>query len=63
MVTNCEQGLIDIVLCKSISRFARNTVDLLETVRQLKNIRVEVYFEKEIFTYLVGRENYLSPTE
>lgn len=41
------QGLIDIILCKSISRFARNTVDLLNTVRHLKEIGVEVRFEKE----------------
>ena len=37
----------DIVLCKSISRFARNTVDLLSTVRHLRDIGVEVRFEKE----------------
>ena len=32
MLADCEAGKIDIILCKSISRFARNTVDLLETV-------------------------------
>lgn len=47
LITDCEQGKIDIVLCKSISRFARNTVDLLETVRHLKQLGVEVRFEKE----------------
>lgn len=47
LITDCENGRIDIVLCKSISRFARNTVDLLETVRHLKDIGVEVRFEKE----------------
>ena len=47
MVADCESGKIDIVLTKSISRFARNTVDLLETVRHLKDIGVEVRFEKE----------------
>ena len=36
MLAECEAGNIDIVLTKSISRFARNTVDLLETVRHLK---------------------------
>ena len=40
-------GKIDIVLCKSISRFARNTVDLLQTVRQLKAKGIDVRFEKE----------------
>ena len=47
MIADCESGKIDIVLTKSISRFARNTVDLLETVRHLKDIGVEVRFEKE----------------
>ncbi len=40
-------GGIDIVLCKSISRLARNTVDLLATVRELKNLGVAVRFERE----------------
>lgn len=35
------------VICKSISRFARNTLDLLETIRDLKSLGVDVYFEKE----------------
>ena len=47
MIADCETGRIDVVLTKSISRFARNTVDLLETVRHLKSIGVEVRFEKE----------------
>ena len=47
MIADCDAGKIDIVLTKSISRFARNTVDLLETVRHLKDIGVEVRFEKE----------------
>lgn len=47
MLEDCEAGKIDIILTKSISRFARNTVDLLETVRHLKNLGIEVRFEKE----------------
>ncbi len=47
MLADCETGKIDIVLTKSISRFARNTVDLLETVRHLKDLGIEVRFEKE----------------
>ena len=47
MLADCDAGKIDIILMKSISRFARNTVDLLETVRHLKEIGVEVRFEKE----------------
>jgi site-specific DNA recombinase len=47
MLEDCENGKIDIILTKSISRFARNTVDLLETVRHLKELDIEVRFEKE----------------
>ena len=47
LIDDCNAGRIDLVLTKSISRFARNTVDLLETVRHLKDIGVEVWFERE----------------
>lgn len=47
LLSDCEAGKIDIVLTKSISRFARNTVNLLETVRHLKELGIEVRFEKE----------------
>lgn len=47
LIADCNAGKIDIVLTKSISRFARNTVDLLKTVRHLKEIGVEVWFERE----------------
>lgn len=47
MLADCEAGKIDIILTKSISRFARNTVDLLNTVRHLKELGISVQFEKE----------------
>ena len=47
MLKDCEDGKIDIILTKSISRFARNTVDLLKTVRRLKKLGISVRFEKE----------------
>ena len=47
MINAADDGKIDVILTKSIQRFARNTVDLLETVRHLKDIGVEVRFEKE----------------
>ena len=47
LLTDCRAGKIDIVLTKSISRFARNTVTLLETVRELKALGVDVYFEEQ----------------
>ena len=51
MIAAAMEGRIDLIITKSISRFARNTVDTLTTVRKLKERGVEVYFEKEnIFT-------------
>ena len=47
MLEDCRAGKIDLILTKSISRFARNTVDTLQTVRELKAVNVEVIFEKE----------------
>ena len=47
MIEDCKKGLIDLILTKSISRFARNTVDCLEYVRQLKDLGIGVIFEKE----------------
>lgn len=47
MIRMCKQKKIDLILCKSISRFARNTVDCLEYVRQLKELGIGVMFEKE----------------
>ena len=47
MITACKQGKIDIILVRSISRFARNMADCLETIRMLKANGVRVIFEKE----------------
>ena len=47
MVQDALDGKIDLIITKSVSRFARNTVDSLTTVRMLKEKGVEVYFEKE----------------
>jgi DNA invertase Pin-like site-specific DNA recombinase len=52
MVADCEAGKIDLIVTKSVSRFARNTVDSLTTIRELKENGTEVYFEKEnIWTF------------
>lgn len=52
MVADALAGKIDLIITKSVSRFARNTVDSLTSVRQLKDAGVEVYFEKEnIWTF------------
>jgi len=47
MIKDCERGKIDLIITKSISRFARNTADCLEVVRFLKGHNVGVYFERE----------------
>ena len=47
MVTDALDGKIDLILTKSLSRFARNTVDALTTIRSLKAAGVAVYFQKE----------------
>lgn len=54
MLEDAEAGKIDIILTKSIQRFARNTVDLLRTVRHLKELGIEVWFEKENIHTLSG---------
>ena len=47
MIRDCEHGKIDLILTKSISRFARNTTDCLELVRRLGALGINIYFEKE----------------
>jgi len=54
LIADCRSGRIDLVLTKSISRFARNTVTLLETVRELKNLGVGVFFEEQNLHSLSG---------
>lgn len=47
LIEECQSGQVDMVITKSISRFARNTVMLLETVRDLKERDIDVYFEEQ----------------
>lgn len=47
MINDAKKGKFDLILTKSISRFARNTVDCLNYIRDLRSINVEIYFEKE----------------
>lgn len=54
LLQDCEAGKIDIILTKSISRFSRNTVDLLAVVRRLKELGIEIQFEKEHINSLSG---------
>ena len=54
MLRDCREGKIDRILCKSTSRFARNTVTLLETARELKGLGISVSFEKENIDTMSG---------
>lgn len=47
LISDCEAGKIDLILVKSVSRFARNTLDLLRIVRHLKQMGVAVWFEEQ----------------
>lgn len=47
MIEDALAGKMDLIITKSVSRFARNTVDSLTTVRELKEKGIEIYFEKE----------------
>lgn len=47
MIEDCKAGKIDYILTKSVSRFARNTVDALTTVRELQSYGVQLFFDKE----------------
>ena len=55
MIRDAMAGQIDLIVTKSVSRFARNTVDSLVTIRKLKEKGVEVYFEKENIYSLDGK--------
>ena len=59
MITACKRGRIDLIITKSLSRFARNTVDCLETVRLLKANGIGVYFEKENTNTLTESSEFL----
>ncbi len=61
MLEDCEAGEIDIICTKSISRFARNTVECIQVVRKLKEMHIDVYFEKERIHTLSEKANCFSP--
>ena len=54
MIDDCMAGRIDMVITKSVSRFARNTVDSLQTIRKLKEKNIAIFFEKENINTLDG---------
>ena len=58
MIQDALDGKIDMIVTKSISRFARNTVDTLSTVRKLKNAGIEFFLKKKTFIRLIQKESY-----
>ena len=61
MIRLCKRGKVDMIITKSISRFARNTVDCLKYTRMLKDIGVDVYFEEQgIHSTQPGAEFYIT---
>ena len=61
MIEDCKDKKIDLIIAKSISRFARNTVDTLNTVRLLRDIGIDVFFEKEnLHTLNLNSEMFLT---
>lgn len=59
MIAACKRGRIDLILTKSLSRFARNTLDCLETVRMLKANGIGVIFEKENINTLTQSSEFM----
>ena len=59
MIEDCRNGKIDMILTKSISRFARNTVDALNTIRELSSMKIGVYFQKENIWTLDSKGEFL----
>ena len=55
MIEACKEGRIDMIITKSISRFARNTVDCLNYIRELKALNIPIYFEKESINTMDAR--------
>ena len=59
MIDDCKAGNIDMVITKSISRFARNTLDCLKYIRQLKDMNIPVLFEKESINTMDAKDEVL----
>lgn len=62
LIKDCKKKKIDIIVTKSISRFARNTLDFLEVIRMLKELNVDVYFENEKIWLSKERNEFMMTT-
>lgn len=61
MLSDCERGKIDYIIVKSISRFSRNTVESIETVRKLYGMGIYIFFEKRISIQEKWKVSYCCP--
>lgn len=59
MIADCDAEKIDMIITKTISRFARNTVDTINVVRRLKALGIGVKFEKENIWFLDGKGEFV----
>ena len=59
MIRQCRQGKIDLILTKSLSRFSRNTLDVIKYTRELRNLGVSVIFEKENINSIYPESEFL----
>ena len=60
MISDCENGKIDLILIKSVSRYARNIVDCISYIRILKSLGIAIYFEEQnINTLTEDSETYI----
>ena len=59
MIRQCRQGKIDLILTKSLSRFARNTLDVIKYTRELRNLGISVIFEKENINSIYPESEFL----
>ena len=63
MIANAMSDKIDLIVTKSVSRFAQNTVDSLTTIRKLKEKGVEVCFEEESIRPSTAKASFIFPDE
>ena len=59
MIRQCRQGKIDLILAKSVSRFARNTVDTLQFTRELRGLGIGVFFEEQNINSIYPESEFL----
>ena len=59
LLSDCKNGKVDMVITKSISRLARNTITLLQTVRELRDLGIDVYFEEQNLHTMSGEGEFM----